>query len=282
MAPDQLPRLCLGIPMDHRLEPLLGAGLTMAHRSVNPGGHVRTVEKYGHVLQNYGEDISNDEIEFAKWLAMPHSKGGVLIALLQPAEYQRYFSDHFQTVKDCTSLSGVHEVCMTVTGYGLDKISCFDAFPFHKIPVTQTNWVDYEEQLDQAHAVFLDMIEEKQPDVIFCCYQVSGSNKYGEFRSMGVGKTREYSVTFRGRSYTCVNGFHPSFALNHLEDKAGLRTLFILEATKAFRLANGTWRESSWMTDVRDNGAAIAKQKIDGKPLLLGLPFLPENHRIVY
>ncbi|MCJ1360603.1 MAG: hypothetical protein MMC33_010611 [Icmadophila ericetorum] len=189
---------------------------------------------------------------------MPETKGGVVIVLLQPAEHQRYFSNHNQTVKDCDTLDAVDEVCKTVTGCGLEKISCFDAFPFHKTPVGES-LNKYEEELDEAYAIFLDMIQQKQPDVVFCCYRSPHSTKYKDFQCIGIGRTRDYPVTVQGQSYTCVNGFHPSYALNFLEDKSALRSLFIIEATQAFRRANGTWRESSWMTDVRKNCAAIVE-----------------------
>jgi hypothetical protein len=258
MAAPQLPGLCLGIPIDHRLEPLLGTGLTAANPSVGLGGHARAIESYGRRLQTYREDVSDDEVKFAKWLAMPETKGGVVIVLLQPAEHQRYFSNHHQTVEDCNTLAAVSEVCRAVTGYGLEQISCFDAFPFHKMPVSKA-LNEYEESLDEAYDKFLHMIQQKQPDVVFCCYRSPHTTKYREFQCIGIGRTRDYPVTFRGQRYTCVNGFHLSYALNHLEDRSALRTLFILEAVQAFRRANGTWIESSWMAAVRKNCGGIVQ-----------------------
>jgi hypothetical protein len=263
MADIQLPGLCLGVPIDHRLEPLFGTGLTTTDPFVDPGGHARAIESYGRRLQKYRVDISDNEVNFAKWLAMPETKGGVVIVLQQPAEHQHYFSDHHQTVKGCNTLDAVDEVCKAVTGCGLEKISCFDAFPFHKIPVSKS--LDkYEDELDEAYAIFLHMIQQKQPDVVFCCYRSPHSTKYKGFQCIGIGRTRDYEVTVQGQRYTCVNGFHPSYALNYLEDKSALRNLFIVEATQAFRRANGTWTESSWMTDVRENCAAIVQRDIKG------------------
>lgn len=54
--------------------------------------------------------------------------------------------------------------------YGLEKISCFDTFPFHKIPISQSLY-QYEEKLDEAYDKFLNMIQQKQPDVVFYCYR---------------------------------------------------------------------------------------------------------------
>jgi hypothetical protein len=271
MADVKLPGLCLGVPIDHRLEPLFSTGLTTPDPFVS--GHARAIESYGRQLQKYREDISDNEVKFAKRLAMPETKGGVVIVLQQPAEHQRYFSDHHQTVKDCDTLDAVDEVCKTVTRCGLEKISCFDAFPFHKIPVSKS--LDkYEEELDEAYAIFLHMIQQKQPDVVFCCYRSPHPTKYKDFQCIGIGRTRDYHVTVQGQRYTCVNGFHPSYALNYLEDKSALRSLFIIEATQAFSRANGTWKESSWMTDVRKNCAAIVQIDKQGKrlfPILFSL-----------
>jgi hypothetical protein len=126
----------------------------------------------------------------------------------------------------------------------------------------------YEAELDEAYDKFLDMIQQKQPDVVFCCYRSPHLTKYKDFQCIGIGRTRDYQVTVQGQRYTCVNGFHPSYALNYLEDKSELRTLFIIEATQAFRRVNGTWIESSWMTDVRENCAAIVQIDIEGKILI--------------
>lgn len=176
-------------------------------------------------------------------------------------------------MRDCDTLDAVDEVCKAITGCGLEKISFFDAFPFHKIPVSKSP-DKYEEELDEAYAIFLQMIQQKQPDVVFCCYRSPHSTKYKDFQCIGIGRTRDDQVTVQGQRYTCVNGFHLSYALNYLEDKSALRSLFIIEATQAFRRANGTWTESSWMTDVREDCAAIVQIGIKGKrlfPILFSL-----------
>ncbi|KAF2259624.1 hypothetical protein CC78DRAFT_591810 [Lojkania enalia] len=264
MAVVQFQDFCLGVPIDHRLKPLFSTGLITLNPYISSGGHAREIESYGRYLQEYRVDISDNEVKFAKWLSMPETKGGVVIVLQQPAEHQRYFSDHHQTVKDCDTLDAVDEVCKAVTGYGIERISCFDAFPFHKIPVSKS-LEKYEENLDEAYAIFLRMIEQKQPDVVLCCYRSPHSTKYKDFQCIGIGRTRDYQVTVQGQRYTCVNCFHPSYALNYLEDKSALRSLFIIEATQAFRRANGTWRESSWMTHVRENCAAIVQIDLEDR-----------------
>jgi hypothetical protein len=264
MANAELPALCLGFPIDHRLEPLLGTGLTASIPYDGLGGHARAIESYGRHLQTYRKDISEDELNFAKWLAMPETKGGVVIVLLQPAEHQHYSYNHYQTVKDCDTLDAIDQVCRVVTLNGLDEISCFDAFPFHKKPVSK-GYKEYETTLDEGYAVFISMIQQKQPDVVLCCYRSPHPTKYKDFQCIGIGRTRDFQVTVQGKRYTCVNSFHPSYALNHFEDKSALRSLFIMEATHAFRRANGTWRPNHWMDDVRGTCADLVKADIEGK-----------------
>lgn len=190
MANVQLPGLCLGFPIDHRLQPLLDTytGVTTPDPVVRFACHAQTIETYGRSLQKSGANITDNEVKFAKWLAMPQTKGGVAVVLLQPAEHQRYFPDHRHTVKDCNTLDAVDKVCKTVTGCGIEEISCFDAFPFHKTPVSQ-NQDTNEKELDEAYAIFLEMIRRKQPDVVFCCYRSPHPTKYKDFQGIGIGRT---------------------------------------------------------------------------------------------
>lgn len=79
-------------------------------------------------------------------------------------------------MEDCDTLDAVDEVCKAVTRCGLEKISCFDAFLFHKILVSKS--LDkYKEELDKAYAIFLDMTNRSSrmlcPAVIAACILLS-------------------------------------------------------------------------------------------------------------
>jgi hypothetical protein len=89
MADIQLPDLCLGVPIDYRLEPLFGTGLITPDPFIGLRGHARAIESYGRRLQKYQIDISDNKVKFAKWLAIPETKGGIVIVLQQPAEHQK-------------------------------------------------------------------------------------------------------------------------------------------------------------------------------------------------
>src|SRR4051794_34463068 len=57
MADVQFPGSCLGFPVDHRLEPLSSTGLPTPEPFV--GGHARTIENYGRLLQKHQVVISD-------------------------------------------------------------------------------------------------------------------------------------------------------------------------------------------------------------------------------
>jgi hypothetical protein len=249
--PDSSPLdLCMGIPLHHQQKLLLDTTFDLTHSITSIGNHVHEVQNYGQRRQTARGDVSYNEIEFTKWLASPDTKDGVLFVLLQPAEYQAYYEDHQWSAKDCITLNAVDEVCRAITGKGLENTSCFDAFPYQKVPVRKC-LEDSEDELDEAYAIFLKMVEEKQPDIIFCCYRSPHRTKFKEFESVGVGRTRNQPVIFRGHEYTCVNGFHPSYAMNYLSDRSILRKLFIAEATQAFYRANESWIEPPWIKKLR-------------------------------
>ena len=91
------------------------------------------MEKYGKTLLSSGEKISWPEIAFAKRLALPETKGGILVLLLQPAPNQHYDGQDFgSVVQKCETLKAVDNVLRNVIRSSLEETSCFDAFPFQK------------------------------------------------------------------------------------------------------------------------------------------------------
>ena len=223
------------------------------------------LEEYGRVLYNARENISLPEIQFAKTLAMPETKGGVLVLLQQPAPNQRYNGRDFTTIiQDCETLRAVDNVLRAVVGSSLEETSCFDAFPFQKVRIptwSETGYFEYNE----AYDVCKQMILEKQPDVVLCCYQSPDTTKFDLLYSLGVGKTRTYTVKLGTRSCIPVNAFHPSFAVNYNKSESCFRTLYMLETLQAFHKFNGTWRESGWMDQLRAFCINRAKDIVKGK-----------------
>ena len=240
--------MCIGIPVDHRFGKLPVSRL----REDVPrwiGNHAQIIEGYG---RTHRRNPSIQERNFAKWLSLPETKGGVLIVLQQPAEFQQYFDDHATTVERCASLKAINDVCKTMTGHDLAQVSCFDAFPFQTSLWNKMPPYTRDEQFDEAYETFLMMVSAKEPDLILCCYQSPHDTKYTLFQSRGVRSCENFRARLDGREYFCVNGFHPGYAINHNKTSSVLRNLLTAKISHAFCLADGSNRLDTLVVDLSD------------------------------
>ena len=271
MAESILPNHCLHIPIDHRLRSLLRPDPPASDLCAGRGKHAMILEQYGRDLRIAGEKISLPEIEFTKTLAIPETKGGVLVLLQQPAPNQQYDGHDFNTIiQGCETLKTIDNVLRAVVGSSLKDTSCFDAFPFQKVPIpvrSETGYFEYGE----AYNVCKEMIQQKQPDVVLCCYQSPDTTKFKLLYSLGVGKMRTSRVRLGDRFCIPVNAFHPSYAVNYNKGESCFRTLYMLEALKAFYEFNGTWTESKWMDQLRSFCMKRAKDLVIGKCVTNGV-----------
>ena len=257
---------CLQIPIDHRLRSLLRPHSPVSNPFTGQSEHASILEKYGRDLQSSGEKIGRPEIDFAKKLAMPETKGGIVILLQQPAPNQQYEGRDFHTiVQECETLRAVDNVLRAIIGSSLEKTSCFDAFPFQKVPIpprSQTGYVEYEE----AYDVCREMIQAKQPDVVLCCYRSPDITKFDLLYSLGVGKMHAARTRLHDQfRWIPVNAFHPSYAVNYNKGESCFRTLYMVEALQAFHKFNGTWTERIWMDQLRSFCMNRAKDLVIGK-----------------
>lgn len=257
---------CLDIPIDHRLRSRLRPDSPTPDPYAERGKHVDVLEGYGRQLRDAGEKISMSEIAFANTLAMPETKGGILVLLQQPPQNLQYDSRNFnKIVRGCETLRAVDNVLRTVIGTTLYDTSCFDAFPFQKVPIlSRRNEAEYPEY-EEAYNVCKEMIYKKQPDVVLCCYQSPDIKKFDLLYSLGVGKTRTYKVRLGDRRCTPVNAFHPSCAVNYNRGESCFRNLYMLETLQAFHVYNGTWTESKWMNELRSFCLNRARDLAKGK-----------------
>lgn len=124
-----------GIPIDHRLQSLLPGADLPPPQAV--GKHARIAGDYGHkMIRDDGSRPSRTEAEFAAWLAEPHTQGGVVIALLQPAKSQVYTADFPSVNSQCPTLAYLQSAVCSIAGpEGWSSTSVFDAFPFITEPV---------------------------------------------------------------------------------------------------------------------------------------------------
>ena len=241
---------CLQMPVDHRLRPLLHPDLLLPDPDPRLGKHVTFLEQYGLALQSKDQSLSPAEIQFAKSLAMPETKGGVVIVLRQPAPNQQYDSRDFgRIIQECETLKAIDDVLRAIIGSSLKETSCFDAFPFQKVPIPTSSETGYSEY-DEAYSVYKEMIQEKQPHVVLCCYKSPDKTKFKLLYSIGVGMTREFPVKLKVGSCIAVNGFHPSYAVNYNRTESCFRTLYMLEMLKAHRI-NQNWTDQEWMNQLR-------------------------------
>lgn len=242
---------CFGIPVDHRLKPLLSSQ-PQKPSWIALGSHQSTLEQYGCEIdqsESCSPASTRDGIRFAKWLAGPMQQGGLLVALLQPARTQRYTGDCENDKDECATLYWPHEILRLVGGSSLWKTSSFDAFPFC------LNWPRNKEcppEMRNAYGIFQQMIRQKKPDVILCAWQRPKGFGEAQYCSKGIGATNETeTIMVCGRPIKLVNAFHPSYAINFHPNESCFRHLFLLETAKAFAELDSRWEEEPWMHSLR-------------------------------
>ncbi|KAJ5115979.1 hypothetical protein N7456_000327 [Penicillium angulare] len=259
---------CLGIPIDHRLRRVIRETKRI-DREDEYSKHIQILHDFGSSLTVHEEvhgGVHEEsypicDLSFALEMARPEVKGGVLVVLERPHSTQNNSEGFMKGVNDCRTLAAVSDLVSAVTNATLrfDDVSVFDAIPF--LDETQTN----EDIIGQAQDAFADMVRAKNPDVILCCFQTKTQNPLVEaLKSRGVGKSFNFNnekLNRFGVSFTRVNAFHPSYAINYSSMSCCMKQLLVLEFTKAFALWRQNWTEKPWMQKMRDECLNIAKDR---------------------
>ena len=242
---------CFGMPVDHRLKPLLSSQPQKPSR-IALGSHQSTLEQYGRESdrsESRSPASSENGIRFARWLAGPMQQGGLVIALSQPAPTQRYTADCENVKNECATLYWLDDILRLIGCSSLQKTSCFDAFPFC---LKRPRHKECPPEMRNAYEIFLQMICQKEPDVILCAWQPPKGFGEAQYCSKGIGVTNETeTVMVSGRPIKLVNAFHPSYAINFYPNESCFRQLFLLETAKAFGELDGRWVEEPWMLTLR-------------------------------
>lgn len=260
---------CLGIPIDHRLRRLIREAQSVDTKQAD-SNHLLPLHDFGMSLTVDEHEYPISDLSFGLEMARPESKGGLLIALLRPHSTQNNSDGFLAGRRHCETLEAVSDLIAAVNNgkLGFDDISVFDAIPLIDEAATGPNLTTL---IDDAQSVFADMVRAKNPDVVLCCFKTATQNTLVQQLSCrGVGKSfnDDKSVpTEPELSFTRVNAFHPSYAVNHYPIFCSLRRLLILEFTKAFACWRQKWIEEPWMESLRTECRQIPKKAAGGTSL---------------
>ncbi|KAH9203555.1 hypothetical protein DL95DRAFT_147148 [Leptodontidium sp. 2 PMI_412] len=250
----------LGVPVDHRLRDTirelmkLNGASTASNLSSNHNEYLRQLAQYIH---DRGWSISEDEVDFACYLAEPAVRGGIVVALTQPPPNQDYSIPFDEIVKDCNTLLALRELAEFFS-LPFDRLSIFDAYPFIADKELDQEDVDHTE----SHIAFHEMILEKQPTVVLTGWT---SPSFKNFTTKALQKRAigavfsSPTIHYSGLTFSMVNMPHPSYYMNHHPTESCFRQLQILEFAQACGRLWGTWQEKGWMAELRGKCKARAK-----------------------
>lgn len=262
---------CLGIPVDHRLRSLIRE-VRPIDSNVLDSDHIRILQEFGTSLK-VGEDeddyLATCDLSFGIEMARPETKGGILVALLQPHSSQDNSDGFLAGKRNCSTINAVSELISVASNARLsfDGISVFDAVPFLNEKVTGKNIIE------KAHDVFVEMIKAKQPKVVISCFNKHTTNAIVQnLCHRGIGSNFDFDLqgsrqlAESGLELIRVNAFHPSYAINRFPEFSCFKRLLVLEFVKAFSLWQGRWNDETWMANLRNECHEQAKKLRKGIP----------------
>jgi hypothetical protein len=230
---------CLGIPVDNRLVKLIqDLDLPICTEASD---HLETLKRWGELL-HYDEDrLKGSMIHHGLELAKPATKGGVLVALLQPHSSQEFEQGFLTDLHDCATTDAVSDLIEAATGgrMGVDDVSVFDTMPYF------ADDTDDGDILEEARDTFGKMVEAKKPDVVLCCYRVSPFDTNNTIvrglSSRGIGKVHnelEFELS-DGSTTKRINAFHQSYAVNYYPTYSCFRRLSWRSLCRPSRIVQG-------------------------------------------
>jgi len=108
-------------------------------------------------MRHRGWSISENEVDFACYLAEPAFQGGIVPALTQPPQYQDYSIPTDDIVKDCKTLLALRDLAEFFS-LPFDRLSIFDTYPFITEKELDPEDIDHSE----SHTTFQEIILEKR------------------------------------------------------------------------------------------------------------------------
>ncbi|KAL6790950.1 hypothetical protein J3E68DRAFT_411689 [Trichoderma sp. SZMC 28012] len=256
--------ICLDVAIDHRIRQLLKP---RPNKEVNSlySNHMEKLQKVYPFVHRKWLDASH-ELLVTEELAKPLTQGGIVVALLRPADYHPFSKGVDVVVEESPTLRALRDVFALV---GLDlvqHITVLDSLPFLPKADRSTRFEDDEEYtraLNEHHAAFLDAVVAKRPDVVLCMWQTLDGLKCHWSRcplaSKGVGEMFDNeNITLRDGHGNLietkrVNSFHPSHCMNYVCEYSQPRQLLMLEIAHAWHLMDSSWHEEPWMEELRNS-----------------------------
>ncbi|PVH69206.1 hypothetical protein DL98DRAFT_578469 [Cadophora sp. DSE1049] len=153
----------LGIPVDHRLRDIIRElmKLNETPSSSRPSSkHCERLRQLSRSMRHRGWSISENEVEFACYLAEPAVQGGIVIALTQPPQCQDYSIPNDDIVENCNTLLALREVA-DFFNLPVDRFSIFDTYPF----ITEMELDEEDVDHIESYTTFHELILKKRPTV---------------------------------------------------------------------------------------------------------------------
>ncbi|KAL7916725.1 hypothetical protein GGI35DRAFT_433913 [Trichoderma velutinum] len=283
--------VCLDVAIDHRIRRLLKPGLSIKVNPSRPDGeHVEKLRQlYPSVLSKRND--ASHELRVTEQLAEPLSQGGLVVALLRPANDHPFADGVDVVVEKSPTLRALRDVFKILDLDLVKDVTVLDALPFmpkKDIPNTFGNGMtEYLAARQGCHQVFLEAMVAKRPDVVLCMWRHEGKPKDiwegKEIEGQGVGQLFDDEKTtlrdHRGSSIKTrrVNVFHPGYCVNHQPEYSQFRQLLMLEVAHGYHLLNGSWHEEDWMAELRKSCMKETMELIEAKKKRS----IPEPH-VVY
>ncbi|KAJ4865564.1 hypothetical protein T069G_02094 [Trichoderma breve] len=269
--------ICLDVAIDHRIRQLLKP---RANGKVNSlySDHVEKLQELYPFVHRKWLDPSH-ELLVTEELAKPLTQGGIVVALLRPADYHPFSKGVDVVVEKSPTLRALRDVFALV---GLDlvqHITVLDSLPFLRKADRSTRFEDdekYTRALNEHHAAFLDAVVAKRPDVVLCMWQTRDEPQCNwpgrALGSIGVGEVfPNEKVVLCDRhgnriETKRVNAFHPSHCMNYVCEYSQPRQLLMLEIARAWHLMDSSWHEEPWMAELRNSWKKKKTGLNDGLP----------------
>ncbi|RFU80070.1 very-long-chain acyl- dehydrogenase [Trichoderma arundinaceum] len=127
-----------------------------------------------HLFVRSRVDDPSHETLVTEQLARPHHQGGLLVALQRPADNHPFPDGVDNVVEESPTLRALRDVFALISLDLVDQITVVDSLPFLRQADKRRMGNDpkaYLSAREEHHAVFLEAVVAKRPDVVLCMWQ---------------------------------------------------------------------------------------------------------------